>query len=100
MTLGFLKPSFEDIPLLVGVLLVLAVFAYDLNNIILVLTHTKANYFYVIEPEGISILELFWKFLPIEFFYLIFGIFILVIYSTIINVSFLVSEKIKEKIHE
>lgn len=100
VTLGFLKPSFEDIPLLVGILLILAVFAYDLNNIILVLTHTKVNYFYVIEPEGISILELFWKFLPIEFFYLIFGIFILVIYSTIINVSFLVSKKIKEKINE
>ncbi len=100
VTLGFLKPSFEDIPSLVILLIMLSIFAYDLNHIIFELTHTKANYFYVIEPEGISILELFWKILPIEFFYLVFGVLVLIIYALIINVSFLISKKIKEKTNE
>ncbi len=100
VTLGFLKPSLSDIPFLVLILLALAIIAYDINNTIYYLTNVKANYFYVIEPEGISILELFWKVLPIQFFYMVFGIFILVVYSIIINGLFSIFKRKKVSNYE
>lgn len=97
VTLGFLKPSFKDIPILVFVVFALGLFAFILNLFFKYLIHVDTNYFYVMEPEGISILELFWKILPVKFVYLIFGIVILIVYSLIIDTPFMFVEKMKEK---
>ena len=84
VTLGFYSPSFRQIPRFVLFFLILSLSIFVVNVLIFQITGVRANYFFTVMPEGISILELFWSWLPVPYLYLSFAIVILLAYIAII----------------
>ncbi len=97
VTLGFFKPTFKKIPSMFLTALVLSFSAFLINLFIRGVFNAPANYFYACEPEGISILELFWSIIPISYVYLVFGVLILGIYAVLTTLPFHLYVKKKNK---
>lgn len=93
VTLGFFKPSFKKVPSLLIFIIVLTVASFLVNLSLRALFHVPANYFFSYEPVGISILELFWKILPVRCIYLSFGLIILIAYVSVITIPFQMCRK-------
>lgn len=96
-TLGFFKPNFKSIPFLFILVFSLACGSFLINLGIRFHFKAPANYFFTYEPEGISILELFWKILPIRFLYVIFALVILGVYTSLVTLPFYLVERQKNK---
>ena len=96
VTLGFYKPSYKALPLMVAFIFVLSGIMYGLDKIFTLISGVTVNYFYLVNPAGVSILEAFWKIIPCEYFYMIFGIAILVAYMALVTLPFYLSEKFKK----
>ena len=86
VTLGLYSPRFKDIPSLCLAIVILSVVVFGINILIFYTTGVRANYFYTVTPEGISILELFWSWLPVPYLYLSFAMVILFVYIAIIMI--------------
>ena len=73
-------------------LVALAVFCV---NLLLRVTglHPKANYFYSVETEGNFLLEIFHRWIPVPFLYLLPSFLILVPYMLVITLPFALAEK-------
>lgn len=88
-TLGFYRPRLKDLPGVTGALLTTAFAAFLVD---LLLRHTVcplANYFFVYGGDvDISILNLFWKWLPVPFLYEMPALLILVGYMALICLLF------------
>ena len=88
-TLGFYRPSFRDLPLTMLTIfgICLAVFGIDM---LLRTTglHAKANYFYAVETEGNALLELFYRWIPLPFLYLLPSLVILAVYVSLVMLCF------------
>lgn len=76
-------------------LLVLSAAIFGVNNLLVVTgLCEKANYFYTMGPDGISILELFWSIIPVKFVYLaVFGVVILGVYLLVMASFFRLGKK-------
>ena len=97
VSLGFFKPTFKKIPSMFITALALSLGAFLVNLFIRGVFNGPANYFYTIEPEGISILEVFWSIIPIPYVYLVFGMAILGVYAVITTLPFHLYDKKKNK---
>jgi uncharacterized membrane protein YwaF len=98
VTLGLFKPRFKVIPFMNIILGCLAVGAFLINilfNTCFIDTTVQpaANYFFTWHPAGISILELFYSWIPVKFLYLIPAIAILNIYCTVVTLPFYLYNK-------
>ncbi|MDD2959651.1 MAG: YwaF family protein [Lachnospiraceae bacterium] len=68
ITLGLFQPTFRVIPMCCIAMLVLTFLIHIVNVILRNTVCSYANYFYTF-PEDISILNFFWKLLPLPFVY-------------------------------
>jgi uncharacterized membrane protein YwaF len=91
-TLGFFRPKLKIVPKVMLILTFLALIMHGLNIILRSTVSPIANYFYTFPPD-ISILQLFYSWLPVPFLYEIFGIVILGVYALIVTIPFMVLEK-------
>lgn len=89
VTFGLFKPRLHDLPRAVLITFVIG-FAVFLFNVFLRRTglHPKANYFFTMETEGNFVLEIFYKWIPYPFLYLLPSIVILATYMVIITIPF------------
>ena len=96
VTFGLFRPTFRDLPR--AVLTALAIsFGIFLINLLLRATglHPKANYFFSVETEGNFLLEIFHKWIPVPFLYLMPAILILAPYMGIITFCFWLADRRK-----
>ena len=96
-TLGLYRPKFKDFPLtiLTFVILLLVIFGV---NMLLIKTglYDHANYFFTMEPEGISLLETFWGWISVPVLYLLPGAVILLAYMSLVTAPFAIADKMKK----
>ena len=97
VSLGLYKPTMKKILPMFGLIVALSLGALGINLLIRQFTGTPANYFYVVEPMGISILELFWSWIPVPYLYCLPGIAIFAGYSVLITLPFALISKKKTK---
>ena len=92
------RPRLRDLPkaALTVLLIALAVF---LLNLLLRWTglHPKANYFYSVETEGNFLLEIFHRWVPVPFLYLLPSFLILVPYMLLVTAPFALAERGRKK---
>ena len=85
VTLGFYRPHFRDIPGIAGTFFLLGIGALAVNFLLRHTVCPLANYFFVYGGDvDISILNLFWKWLPVPFLYELPALLILVGYMALI----------------
>ena len=85
VTLGFYRPQFRDIPGIAGTFFLLGIGALAVNFLLRHTVCPLANYFFVYGGDvDISILNLFWKWLPVPFLYELPALLILVGYMALI----------------
>ena len=89
----------QSVPMLlmqiIGNKLILSSCAFAVNILIRRFTGSPANYFYTYDPEGISILELFWSLLPVRYLYCSFAVIILAACTCVTNIPFCLLHKKK-----
>ena len=94
VTFGLFRPRLRDLPkaILTVLLIALAIFGV---NMLLRWTglHPKANYFYSVETEGNFLLEIFHRWIPVPFLYLLPSFLILVPYMLLVTTPFALAEK-------
>ncbi len=89
---GLYRPKFRDLPrtVLAALLITLAIFGV---NMLLRWSglHPKANYFFSVETEGNFLLEIFHKWIPVPFLYLMPALLILVPYMALVTACFAIA---------
>ena len=97
-TFGLFRPRLRDLPRAILAVFAIA-FIIFLFNMLLRWTglHPKANYFYSVETEGNFLLEIFHRWIPIPFLYLIPSIGILAVYVLAITLPMELIERRKKK---
>ena len=95
---GLFRPKFRDLPKAALAVLVIA-FVIFLVNLLLRWTglHPKANYFFSVETEGNFLLELFHRWLPFPFLYLLPCIVILGVYMLLVTIPFELADRRAER---
>lgn len=95
VTFGLFKPRLSDLPRAILTVIIIA-FVVFLFNLFLRWTglFPKANYFFSVETEGNFLLEMFHKWIPIPFLYLLPSIVILGAYMLIITIPFELIERL------
>lgn len=93
-TLGFFLPKLKTVPKVMLILGFLALIMHGVNIVLRSTVSPIANYFYTFPPD-ISILQLFYSWLPVPFLYEIFGIVVLGVYALLVTVPFMVFDKRK-----
>lgn len=87
--LGFYRPCFRDIPGIAGTFLLLGIGALAVNFLLRHTVCPLANYFFVYGGDvDISILNLFWKWLPVPFLYELPALAILFVYMGLVCLVF------------
>ena len=85
VTLGLYWPKFRDLPMTALTLLLIALAACGISLLLRATgLYPKANYFFSVETEGNAILELFHRWLPSPFLYLLPSFGILVVYMALV----------------
>ena len=85
-TLDFYKPEYKDIPKAVGMMLAISICIFGINLILKFLKLCpNPNYFFLMDPEGNPVLELFKSYIPYPFLYASPAILILLIYMLIVT---------------
>lgn len=95
VTLGIFKPNFKSAVFLNILLVILSCGIFLINCLIRYTTGSAANYFYTYEPQGISILELFWSIIPIRYLFAIFAMIILNAFIFLVTLPFYIINKRK-----
>ena len=99
-TFGLYRPKFKDIPFTILTIAVIALIVFGINMLLRATgLHPKANYFYSVETEGNFLLEIFHKWIPVPFLYLIPSFLILVPYMLMITLGFFIGDRIRQKKH-
>lgn len=95
VTFGLFKPRLADLPKAIVAVIIIA-FVVFLFNLFLRWTglFPKANYFFSVETEGNFLLEMFHKWIPVPFLYLLPSIVILGAYMLIITIPFELIERL------
>ena len=85
-TFGLLKPELSDLPKTLIVTFIIAFLIHLVNTLFRITgLYEKANYFYTIETEGNFLLEIFYRWIPLPFLYLIPGLAILAVYVLLVT---------------
>ena len=94
VTFGLFRPRFRDLPQAILAVLVIS-FCVFLFNLLLRRTglHPKANYFYSVETEGNFLLEIFYRWIPLPYLYLMPSFGILVPYMLLITLPFSLADR-------
>ena len=95
-SLGFFRPTLRAIPKTAGIMLCFSVGMYGINKLIALCTSEAPNYFFLIQSPGNPLLDLFWKWLPVEFFYALPCLVILAVADILLVLPFL-RRKAEEK---
>ena len=95
---GLFRPRFRDLPRAVLAVLAIA-FVMFLFNLFLRWTglHPKANYFFSVETEGNFLLEIFHRWIPIPYLYLMPCVVILGVYMLLVTLPFALADRRREK---
>ena len=93
---GLYRPVFRDLPRTVLAALAIT-FGIFLINLLLRWSglHPKANYFYSVETEGNFLLEIFHRWIPVPFLYLLPGTVILGLYMAVVTGGFALADLIR-----
>lgn len=98
VTFGLYRPRFRDILPTVLTITAVALIVFGINMLFRYTgLHPKANYFYSVETEGNFLLEIFHKWIPVPFLYLLPSFLILVPYILLITTPFEIAERTKKK---
>ncbi len=94
-TFGLYRPRLRDLPLTALTVFAVALVIFGVN-LLLRRTglHPKANYFYSVETEGNPLLELFYRWIPLPFLYLLPSIAILTVYAGLVTFCFALAERL------
>ena len=96
--LGLFRPRFRDLPVTVLALLVIALIIFGVNLLLRATgLHPKANYFFSVETEGNPLLELFHRWLPFPFLYLLPSAGIVAVYAGVIILGFQIADVLRGK---
>ena len=88
-TFGLYRPKLSDLPHMMAAFFLIALAIYGVNMVMRTTgLHPRANYFYTVETEGNPLLELFHRWLPVPFLYLLPCLAILGVYSSLIMLVF------------
>ena len=92
---GFYRPRFRDLPGTVLACLAIA-FGVFLINLFLRWTglHPRANYFFSVETEGNFLLEIFHRWIPVPFLYLLPCTGILLVYMGAVTAGFALADRL------
>ena len=95
---GLFRPRFRDLPRAVLTVLLIA-FGVFLINLLLRWTglHPRANYFFSVETEGNFLLELFHRWIPLPFLYLLPSFGILIPYMLLVTLPFALADRLRAK---
>ena len=98
VTFGLFRPKLRDLPRAILAVLIIA-FGVFLINLLLRWSglHPKANYFFSVETEGNFLLELFHRWIPIPFLYLIPCTGILGAYMLAVTIPFELADRKKKR---
>ena len=98
VTFGLLRPRLKDLPRTALTVLLIA-FTIFLINLLLRRSglHPKANYFYSVETEGNFLLEIFHRWIPVPFLYLLPSFLILIPYMLLITLPFALADRRRKK---
>lgn len=97
-TFGLYHPKMRDVPMIAATLFIVALVIFGINMILRTSgLHPKANYFYTVETEGNPLLEIFWRWFPCPFLYMLPCIAILCAYASVIMSGFVLRDTIKAK---
>ena len=95
-TFGLFRPKFRDLPKTCLTIFLIALAVFCINMLLRVTgLHPKANYFFSVETEGNFLLEIFHKWIPVPFLYLLPSFVILGVYASVIILGFTLADKIK-----
>ena len=96
VTFGLFRPKLRDLPRAILTALIIT-FVIFLFNLFLRWSglHPKANYFFSVETEGNALLELFYRWIPTAFLYLLPSTIILGIYMLVITIPFELADRKK-----
>lgn len=98
VTFGLYRPKFRDLPFTILTLLLVALAVFGINMILRATgLHPKANYFFSVETEGNFLLEIFHRWIPVPFLYLLPSIIILAPYMLLITLGFFIADRVKRK---
>lgn len=98
VTFGLYKPRFRDLPGTCLTLFLVALATFGVNALLRWSgLHPKANYFFSMETEGNFLLELFHRWIPMPFLYLLPCIVILGIYMALITLTFTLAGRPRTK---
>ena len=98
-TFGLYRPKFRDLPGTAATVFLVALAIFGVNLLLRVSgLHPHANYFFSVETEGNFLLEIFYRWIPYPFLYLLPSIVILLAYMSIITAGFAVADRKKAKV--
>ena len=95
---GLFRPRLKDIPraILAALIITFVIFLIDLLLRATAL-HPKANYFFAMETEGNPLLELFHRWIPLPFLYLMPSTLILGVYMLLVTTPFAIADRLRER---
>ena len=97
-TFGLYCPKLRNLLPMVVTLFVIALLVFGFNMLLRFTgLHTKANYFFSVEPEGNPLLELFYRWISVPFLYLLPSIIILAVYAGLITLGYYLADTGKAK---
>ena len=97
-TFGLYRPRMRDLPLTAATVFVVALVIFGFNMLLRYTgLHPKANYFFAVETEGNALLELFYRWIPLPFLYLLPSIVILTVYAGIVTLGFSLADRLGRK---
>ncbi len=95
---GLYRPRFKDIPKTVAAMFLISLAVFGINMLLRWTgLHPKANYFFSVETEGNFLLEIFHRWIPVPFLYLLPSIVILVAYMALITGGFALADRRRGK---
>ena len=101
VTFGLFRPKFRDIPKTLLTIFVIALAVFGINMLLRWSgLHPKANYFFSVETEGNFVLEIFHKWIPVPFLYLLPCIVVIGIYMALIVGGFALADRIRGRKEE
>ena len=95
---GLYRPKFRDLPRTVLAALLITLVIFGVNMLLRWSgLHPKANYFFSVETEGNFLLEIFYKWIPVPFLYLMPALLILLPYMALVTSGFAIADRVKAK---
>ena len=95
---GLYRPRFRDLPRTLLTIFLISLVIFGINLLLRWSgLHPKANYFFTVETEGNFLLEIFYRWIPVPFLYMIPCFGILLPYMLLVTTPFALAERRREK---